>query len=580
MNWRLFHAWAALLLMLLMAVATKGDEAKAEPMAERDPAAVKRWQEWRFGMFIHWGPVSLKETEISWSRANSNPKCPNHGPIPVDVYDNLYKQFNPVKFDARQWVAIARAAGMKYMVLTAKHCDGFLLWDSKVSDYNIMHTPFHRDVCAELARAAHEAGMGLGWYFSPMDWRDPDFRTERNAAFLARMQGEIRELLTQYGKIDILWFDWDGRQAVYDQPNTYALVRRLQPEIMLTNRLDLSEGNNNRQMLSPFADFFTPEQSIGGFDNRRPWESCMTISRRGQWAWGGAKDGVKSFPQCMNMLIRCAGGDGNTLLNVGPTPSGEIASDQAERLKEMGQWLAKYGESIYRTRGGPFKPGEFGCSTHRGQTVFLHIQQWPDGPLVLPAIPAKIVRNQVLTGGRANVTQTAASVEIAMPPGDRQETDTIIALELDCPAGEIAPVATPQGERSLAEGKKATASNVYRKLPAFGTDKAIDGRSETRWATDGGTKSAWLEVDLGRPARIGHAVIKQAYAELNRIRTFAIESWQDDGWKPCYRSTGLGTAETFRAKFDPITARRVRLNILEATDGPTISEFELFPPKP
>ena len=113
------------------------------------------------------------------------------------MYDNLYKRFNPTKFDAKQWVAVAKAAGMKYMVLTAKHCDGFLLWDSKVNDYNILHTPFRRDVCAELAKAAHEAGMRIGWYFSPMDWRDPDFRTERNAAFVARMQGEIRELLTQ-----------------------------------------------------------------------------------------------------------------------------------------------------------------------------------------------------------------------------------------------------------------------------------------------------------------------------------------------------------------------------------------------
>ena len=169
----------------------------ADPPRKANWQSLQHWREARFGMFIHWGPVSLTETEISWSRANSNPNCPNNGPTPVAVYDNLYKRFNPAKFDARQWVAIAKAAGMKYMVLTAKHCDGFLLWDSKVDDYNIMHTPFHRDVCGELAKAAHEAGMGIGWYFSPMDWRDPDFRTAHNAAFVARMQAEIRELLTQ-----------------------------------------------------------------------------------------------------------------------------------------------------------------------------------------------------------------------------------------------------------------------------------------------------------------------------------------------------------------------------------------------
>src|SRR5208283_5678666 len=172
---------------------------------------LKWWGEARFGMFIHWGPVSLKETEISWSRANSNPQCPNNGSISVEEYDNLYKRFNPTKFDAKEWVAIAKAAGMKYMVLTAKHCDGFLLCDSKVDDYNIMRTPFHRDVCAELAKAAHDSGIQIGWYFSPMDWRDPDFRTGRNAAFVARMQGELSELLNHYGRVDVMWFDWDGR---------------------------------------------------------------------------------------------------------------------------------------------------------------------------------------------------------------------------------------------------------------------------------------------------------------------------------------------------------------------------------
>ena len=259
-----------------------------ETPAQRD-ARMKWWREARFGMFIHWGPVSLKETEISWSRANSNPACPNNGAIPVAVYDNLYKEFNPVKFDARQWVALAKAAGMKYMVLTAKHCDGFLLWDSKVSDYNIMHTPFKRDVCAELAQAAREQGIKIGWYFSPMDWRDPDCRSARNAEFVKRMQGEIAELLTNYGKIDLLWFDYDGRSAPWDQERTYALVKRLQPQIIIDNRLDLGGGQDagNPRNIGPHADYYTPEQSVGGFDTRHPWESCMTISRRGQWAWGG-----------------------------------------------------------------------------------------------------------------------------------------------------------------------------------------------------------------------------------------------------------------------------------------------------
>jgi len=217
------------------------------------PERMQWWGDGRFGMFIHWGPVSLKGTEISWSRANSNPKCPNNGPIPVAEYDNLYQRFNPTKFNAKEWVAIAQAAGIKYMVLTAKHCDGFLLWDSKVDAYNIMHTPFKRDVCAELAKAAHEAGMRIGWYFSPMDWRDPDCRNEKNAEFVQRMQEELRELLTNYGRIDLLWFDYDGRPSPWDQERTYALVKKLQPQIVINNRLDLSnqDAGNPEEYRSP-----------------------------------------------------------------------------------------------------------------------------------------------------------------------------------------------------------------------------------------------------------------------------------------------------------------------------------------
>ncbi len=137
------------------------------------------WREARFGLFIHWGPVSLKGTEISWSRANSNPLCPNKGEIPVEVYDNLYKSFNPTLFDAEDWAGVAKDAGMRYVVLTAKHCDGFCLWPTETIDYHIGRTPFGRDVCGELAEAVRKAGLRIGWYYSPMDWRDPDCRTER-----------------------------------------------------------------------------------------------------------------------------------------------------------------------------------------------------------------------------------------------------------------------------------------------------------------------------------------------------------------------------------------------------------------
>ncbi len=570
------------ILMAWSSFAQAADTPANTPTPQKaKPESVQAWRDARFGMFIHWGPVSLTELEISWSRANSNPKCPNRRPTPVDVYDNLYKKFDPVKFDAKAWVATAQAAGMKYMVLTVKHCDGFLLWDSKVDAYNIMHTPFKRDVAAELAQAAHEAGMKLGWYYSPMDWRDPDCRNAKNAEFVKRIQAELTELLTNYGKIDLLWFDTDGRRAMWDQANTYAMLRRLQPEIVINNRLDAVTPGLPRwdvpEGIGPWADYYTPEQFVGGFNIQQPWESCMTVSAHNHWAWGGHKDGVKSFEQCISMLIQSAGGDGNMILNVGPMPDGAIAPEQAGRIKEMGDWLAKYGQSIYGTRGGPFKPGKYGVCTRRGKTIYLHIQKWPGDTLMLPAIAAKILHSQALTGGNVTVQQTDDAIEISLPTGDHDKLDTIIALELDRPASDIEPLTVPSAvSHSLATGKKATASNIHQNNAGYGADRAFDDDDDTRWATDGGIKSAWLEVDLGKPLTIGRAIIHQAYPELKRVRKFAIEYMDGNEWKACYQGENLGA--TLDITFPPITAQHVRLNITESTDGPTISEFQLFKP--
>jgi alpha-L-fucosidase len=563
---------------LSSSVALAAEEAKppaAELLPQAYPQRLHWWTDGRFGMFIHWGPVALKETEISWSRANSNPKCPNAGAIPVDVYDNLYKTFNPTQFDAKQWVATAKAAGMKYMVLTAKHCDGFLLWDSKVSDYNIMHTPFKRDVCAELAKAAHEAGMRIGWYYSPMDWRDPDCRSANNDRFVKHMQEEIRELLTNYGRIDLLWFDTDGCPTPWGQEATYAMIKKLQPQIVIDNRLDIGDPGSpaaaDPKSIGPHADYYTPEQFVGGFDIRYPWESCMTTSHRDQWSWGGHADGVKSVESVMAMLIGCSGGDGNVLLNVGPMPNGEIAPEQANLIKKVGAWLAKYGESIYGTRGGPFKPGRYGVSTRKGNTIYVHIRKWSGDSLKLPAIPAKITEARVLTGGDAKIRQTDAGIEISVPESARKPIDTIVALELDTGANEIPAIDVPRPV-PLSEKAKATASNTYQNDASLGPDKAVDGNGETRWATDAGLHQAWLELDLGRPMTFKQADISEAFP--NRVQKFELQWLDGSDWKTFLSGTTIG--DSWSKSFPAVTAQRVRLNVLESTDGPTIWEFQLF----
>jgi alpha-L-fucosidase len=434
---------AALTLLVVLSTFSRCVWAQAIPAEtpEARSARLAWWREARLGLFIHWGPVSLKGTEISWSRANSNPRCPNKGSIPVEVYDNLYKQFNPTLFNADDWIAIARQAGMKYAVLTAKHCDGFLLWHSKVDPYNISATPFKRDICAEFAEAARKQGLKVGWYFSPMDWRDPDFRTERNAAFLARMQGEIRELLGNYGRIDLMWFDHDGREAVYDQANTCAILKQLQPNIVINNRLDLSTGDSNRKILSPYADYYTPEQQLGSYDDQRPWETCMTLGA--QWSWK-PDDRIKSVSQVIAILARCAGGDGNLLLNVGPMPDGRIEPRQADVLKGVGEWMKKNAESIHGTRGGPFKPGDFGSSTRKGNAIYVHVLKWNGDTLVLPPLPRKVIATSLLTGGVAKVEQAAGALRITVAPHDQDPSDTVVKLELDGPAMDIAPIAARQ----------------------------------------------------------------------------------------------------------------------------------------
>jgi len=441
-RWTSLFAAALVVCGLALVVGERVSSADPSGAAAPVPDRLAWWREARFGLFIHWGPVSLKGTEISWSRANTNPLCPNKGDIPAEVYDNLYKSFNPTLFNADEWAAVAKAAGTRYVIPTAKHCDGFCLWKTDTIDYHIGRTPFHRDVCGELAEAVRKAGLRIGWYYSPMDWKDPDCRTLRNADYVKRMQGQVRELLTRYGRIDLLWFDWDGMSIPWDQEATYRLVRAAQPAIIVNNRLDCSFGGlvADRDM-GPNADYLTPEQVIGAYNDRRPWETCMTLGT--QWSWK-PDDKIKSVDEVVRILASCAGGDGNLLIDVGPMPDGRIEPRQVDVLKGVGAWLAGHGESIYGTRGGPFKPGRYGASTRRGDRIYLHVFAWPGPSLALPPIPAKVVRGRVLAGGPASVRQTEAGLEVSAGEADRRAADTVVVLELDRPAVGIAAVDVPE----------------------------------------------------------------------------------------------------------------------------------------
>jgi alpha-L-fucosidase len=554
---------------LLFHIASPAAETKTATTPAPYPDRLQWWTDARFGMFIHWGPISLKGTEIGWSRGAQ---------VAAADYDKLYQQFNPTNFNAGQWVKIAKAAGMKYIVLTSKHHDGFCLWDTKLTDYNIMNTPFHRDVTKELAEACREAGLVFCLYHSVCDWWHPDHplgspggKSQKPAPNMERynkyLKGQVAELLKNYGPLGVLWFDgeWESPWTVERGQDLYRHCRSLQDSLIINNRVGKGRegmaGTTAQTRENP-GDYDTPEQTIGKFQDQRPWETCMTICN--QWAWK-PNDPMKSLPECLQALIRCAGGDGNLLFNVGPMPTGEIEPRQVERLQEMGAWLAKNGESIYGTRGGPWKSTKTLASTRKGSTIYLHVLNSAKSSLTLPPLSRKIKAAAALSGGKVVFNQTDLAVEITLPAQRLDPIDTIIKLDLDGSAMDIPAV-------SMTPDVKASASNVYQKQAAeYGPQVAFDGDSQTRWATDSGVKQAWIAADLGKPQTIQRVRIEESLGE--RVQKFELQYRDAQDWKTLFIGQRIGG--DFQQKFEPVKAQEFRLNILDATEGPTIAEIEL-----
>ena len=333
--------------------------------ADKSEASQKRldwWRAARFGMFIHWDPSSVAVSEISWSKQfypddgehllnNPRPsvnaaKSEVHDwrgwfkpAVPGEIYDNLYKSFYPGMFDADKIVSQAQAAGMKYIIEVAKHTNGFCMWDTQFTDYNVMHAPFKRDILGEMARACQRHGMKFGIYYSQRDWHHPDYGPERMSKYNEYMFNQLHELLTKYPNISIIFFDSGGYSAgLWNTQALFKMIHRMNPNIIINDRCGVP------------ADYSTPEQTIGKFRPETDWESNMTFT--GFWSWHGFQTPVIPFEQCLLYLVRCAGDDGNLLMNVGPMPTGQIDPREADRLTRVGAWLAENGESIYGTHPG------------------------------------------------------------------------------------------------------------------------------------------------------------------------------------------------------------------------------------
>jgi alpha-L-fucosidase len=571
---------------ILVAIAAEGvhaDEPPAGDPLRAAPEIVEAWKDLRFGMFICWGPVTLTGQEIGWSRGappwGLRPGMEGgKGPTPVDVYDNLYKQWQPDKFDAHEWVRVAQETGAKYIILLVKHHDGFCLFDTQLTEYRSTGpaSAWKRDVLKEMADACHRAGMKLIIYYSQPDWHHPDYRGENHARYIAYFHGQVREILTNYGRIDGLWFDLGGAPKDWDSESLFRMARQLQPWLIINNRGGLP------------GDFDTPEQHVGRFQFDRPWESCITLGT--QWSWK-PDDTLKPYEDAVQMLITCAIGDGNLALNTNPMPDGQIEPRQVEIFRQIGQWLARYGESIYGTRGGPFvapdmgkrafnldldrfaMPGGrwWGGSTHKGNTIYLHILRWPGETLQLPPIAHRILNATLLSGGAVELQQTDQGITVRVAPAARDPVDTIVQLDLDRPARDI-PWIRPASE-SLAAGKPATASNWYQQEEKYAPGKAVDDDPSTRWGCDWGTHSAWLEVDLGDVKTFDRVWLSEP---LDRVEEFAVEVKRGSEWKTLHRGTKIG--EDCELKFAPVQGRFIRVNLLKTSDGPSLWEFQVFAP--
>lgn len=411
---------------------------------------IEWWRQARFGMFIHWGLYAIPGRG-EWVQWNER--------IPVGEYAKLADQFRPASFNPDEWAQLAKAAGMKYTVLTARHHDGFAMFDDGDNPFSSVNTAARRDFVADYVKAVRKAGLGVGLYYSPLDWRYPgfffpDLQRESAEAMRSQYHRQVERLMSNYGKIDVLWFDggetdwlnfggdwggaewgvgWKKRPAgqhyaggfSWGSEQVYTKLRQRQPNILVNGRADMPEDFHSRE----------GDGALGDYDDRHPWELCTTIA--GAW---GYQPNMKPKPlkHYIQLLANVAGRDGNLLLNVGPGPDGRIDPEQAQRLREIGAWLEKHGQSIYGTRGGPFLPGEYGSSTRTGNTIYLHVLRWPGEKLVLPPIPAKVLRANLLGGRAVKFSQSENSLAITVPHDAQDPIDTVIALQLDSPAAAIA----------------------------------------------------------------------------------------------------------------------------------------------
>lgn len=399
----------------------------------------REWfQDAKFGMFIHWGVYSVL-CDGEWVMNNQR--------IDKQTYQKLPAFFNPISYDPKEWVSLAKAAGMKYITITSKHHDGFAMWDSKLTDWDIVdRTPYGKDIIKMLAEECRKQGIKLFFYHSHLDWFQENYFPRGNTGqtagrpdsgdwyrYLDFMDGQLTELLTNYGEIGGIWFDghWDKKDADWRLEKTYSLIHSLQPACLVGNNHHLApfDGEDfqmfEKDLPGQKTTGFNPEQKIGEL----PFETCETMNN--SWGFNLQDKNYKSAKSLIQYLVKAAGFNSNFLLNVGPMPNGKIQPEFVATLQELGTWMDKYGETVYGTRGGPVPPRSWGVTTWKGNKVYVHLLNPEDNNLLLPDFGKKVKAITVFsTGAKLKFKQDSFGTTIAVPAEIIDDTDTVLVIEI------------------------------------------------------------------------------------------------------------------------------------------------------
>ncbi len=558
----------SILLMACMWAMIAKTQTLTPDITAKDNAKMQWWKDAKYGMFIHWGLYAIPAGK--WGSSTSHGEwLMKFAKIPRQEYALLAKQFNPIQFDADAWVKLAKDAGQKYMVLTAKHHDGFALFRSKASTYNVVDaTPFKKDIVEAYANACRKYGMKMGLYYSQaQDWYHPGGAVwagqEWDSTHLGKMDAyidsialpQVKEILGNYGDVAVLWWDTPVGMTK-EMSQKLADVVKQYPNLITNNRLGAGMG----------GDLETPEQFIPatGFPDRN-WEVCMTMN--GNWGYNAYDDKWKSTKDILQKLIDIVSKGGNFLLNVGPNPYGIIPEVCQTNLLDIGQWLQQNGQAIYGTTASPFPYLSWGRATRKEQKLYLHVFQWPANQQLVVPMNNKITHAHLLadpkTALKVHFNNGVSTIQLPAYSPDKRAS----VIEVDFKGEPIITPAPSVGKKVFASVADSASNATY----------LTDNNPHTRWQAPKGDTSATLTIDLGKPETIqAIGLIETAAADgvlSHKKQHHELLYWTGSEWKSVVQVVTNGAGQL--KDFTPIKAQKFQLIVRNAKQ-PSLAEWVLY----